>query len=64
MRRMDEEVSERYLTLKRCVVLVGVVVIAMDGDKVLLGKMVGMLTQQEINQIGGELEIDECKKRE
>ena len=42
----------------------GVVVIALEGDKVLLGNMVGTLTQKEINQIGGYFEIDELKKLE
>ena len=64
MRRLDKQFSAIYLKFNQELFVVGVVVIALEGDKVLLGNMVGTLTQKEINQIGGYFEIDELKKLE
>ena len=64
MRRLDKQFSAIYLKFNQELSVVGVVVIALEGDKVLLGNMVGTLTQKEINQIGGYFEIDELKELE
>jgi hypothetical protein len=64
MRRLDKQFSAIYLKFNQELFVVGVVVIALEGDKVLLGNLVGTLTQKEINQIGGYFEIDELKKLE
>ena len=64
MRRLDKQFSAIYLKFNQELFVVGVVVIALEGDKVLLGNMVGTLTQKEINQIGGYFEIDELKELE
>lgn len=64
MRRLDKQFSAIYLKFNQELFVVGVVVIALEGDKVLLGNMVGTLTKKEINQIGGYFEIDELKELE
>ena len=61
MRQLDGQSSALYLQLSQKFSIAGVVLIVMEGDKVLLVNIVGTLNQDELNQIGRYFEISELE---
>lgn len=61
MRQLDGQFSALYLQLSQKFSIAGVVLIVLEGDKVLLVNIVGTLNQDELNQIGRYFEIGELE---